>query len=174
MSGVLVVMQRNGADFHRMSWESLAAGQQLAAQTGQNVSAAVVGEAGELASKKLERVYSVQHELLAAYTADGYTAALEQLIRKINPSLVLFPHTYQVRDFAPKLATRFGQVLISDAIGFRVESGSPIFVRQLFQGKLNADVKPGGPAPHFASLQAGAFRADQLQEGSAQVENFAP
>jgi electron transfer flavoprotein alpha subunit len=175
MSGVLVITEQRAGAWNRMSWETLAAGQQLAAQLGVSASAVAIGGlADELAAKKLERVYAVQHDLLRTYTADGYTAALEQLVRKINPSLVLFPHTYQVRDFAPKLATRFGQVLISDAIGFRVESGSPIFVRQLFQGKLNADVKPGGPAPHFASIQAGAFRADQLEAGSAPVENFAP
>jgi electron transfer flavoprotein alpha subunit len=92
----------------------------------------------------------------------------------VNPSLVLFPHTYQVRDFAPKLATRFNQVLISDVVGYRVEGGNPIFVRQLFQGKLNADVKPGGPAPHFASIQAGAFRADQVEAGSGTIEPFNP
>src|SRR5580704_12147277 len=179
MSGILVIVEQRGGAWNRMSWETLAAGQQLASETGGAASAAVVGQnvgalADELAKKKLERVYAVNHDLLASYTADGYAAALEQLIRKTNPSIVLFPHTYQVRDFAPKLATRFGQVLISDAVGFRVESGSPIFVRQLFQGKLNADVKPGRAAPHFASIQAGAFRADQLQEGSAQVENFTP
>ncbi|MBZ5607789.1 MAG: electron transfer flavoprotein subunit alpha/FixB family protein [Acidobacteriia bacterium] len=179
MSGVLVIMEQRGGAWNRMSWETLAAGQQLAAQTGQTASTAVAGQgigalAGELARKKLERVYAVDHALLGAYTADGYTAALEQLIRKASPSLVLFPHTYQVRDFAPKLATRFGQVLISDTIGFRVDGGAPVFARQLFQGKLNADVKPGGAGPYFASVQAGAFRADQLQDGSAQVENFTP
>jgi electron transfer flavoprotein alpha subunit len=179
MSGVLVIVEQRGGVWNRMSWETLVAAQQLAAQSGATASAAVVGQgldtlAGELSKKKLERVYAVSHDLLASYTADGYTEALEQLIRKVNPSLVLFPHTYQVRDFAPKLATRFGQVLISDAIGFRMESGSPVFVRQLFQGKLNADVKPGGAAPHFASIQAGAFRADQLEDGSAAVENFSP
>ena len=178
MSGILVVMEQRGGAWNRMSWETLAAGQQLAEQTRQTVSAAVAGQgigvlAGELARKKLDRVYAVEHSLLAAYTADGYTAALEQLIRKVSPSIVLFPHTYQVRDFAPKLATRFNQVLISDTIGFRVDAGA-VFVRQLFQGKLNADVKPGGAEPHFASIQAGAFRADQLAEGSAQVETFAP
>jgi electron transfer flavoprotein alpha subunit len=138
------------------------------------VSAAVVGQAGELVGKKLDRIYTVQHQLLATYTADGFTAALEQLIRKVTPSIMLFPHTYQVRDFAPKLATRFDQVLVSDAIGFHVESGAPIFVRQLFQGKLNADVKLGGGEPHFASIQTGAFRADQVADGTAQVEQFAP
>ena len=118
MSGVLVIMEQRGGAWNRMSLETLTAGQQM----GQDVAAAVVGQsidalASELAKKKLARVYSVQHELLAQYTADGYTAALEQLIRKVNPSLVLFPHTYQVRDFAPKLATRFNQVLLSDVVG---------------------------------------------------------
>jgi len=172
-------MQQSGGGWHRMSWETLAAGQQLAQQTGQKAFAAVVGAgiqalAGELSRKKLDRVHAVEHALLASYTADGFTAALEQLIRKHSPALVLLPHTYQVRDFAPKLATRFRQVLVSDTIGFRVESGAPVFVRQLFQGKLNADVKLGGAEPHFASIQAGAFRADQVQDGASEVENFAP
>jgi electron transfer flavoprotein alpha subunit len=180
MSGsILVLMEQQAGAWNRMSWETLAAGQQLAAQTGGTVSAAVAGQgiealASELAQKKLDKVYTVGHDLLKNYTADGFTAAFEQLVRKVNPALVLFPHTYQVRDFAPKLATRFNQVLISDVIGFRVDGGNPIFVRQLFQGKLNGDVKPGGPAPHFASIQAGAYRADQLQEGSAPVEAFVP
>ena len=180
MSGsILVVLEQQGGAWNRMSWETLAAGQQLAVQTGGTVSAALAGHGidtltGELAQKKLDKVYAVNHDLLRNYTADGYSAALEQFVRQVNPSLVLFPHTYQVRDFAPKLATRFQQVLISDAIGFRVEASSPVFVRQLFQGKLNADVKPGGRAPHFASIQAGAFRADQLASGAAQVESFTP
>jgi electron transfer flavoprotein alpha subunit len=179
MSGILVVMEQQGGAWNRISWETLAAGQQLAAAMGQPLSAAVVGQggaalAGELCAKKLDRVHVVGHELLGAYTADGYTAALEQLIRKSEPAIVVFPHTYQVRDFAPKLATRFGRVLISDAIGFRVEAGSPTFVRQLFQGKLNADVKSEGAGLQFASIQAGAFRADQVEAGSAPLEDFVP
>ncbi len=179
MSGILVIAEQQGGVWNRMSLETLAAAQQLAADLGQTASAAVAGGgvdalANELASKKLDRVYAVEHALLGNYTADGFTAALEQLLRKVQPAFVLFPHTYQVRDFAPKLATRFNQVLISDAVAFRVESGAPVFVRQLFQGKLNADVKPGGAAPHFASIQAGAFRAENVQDGAAQVEKFTP
>jgi len=178
MSGILVITEERGGVWNRMSFETLAAGQQLASELGQSASAAVPGQgsgalAAELASKKLDKVYAVDHELLNVYTADGFTAALEQLIRKVQPDYVLFPHTYQVRDFAPKLATRFQQVLVSDVIAIRKEGG-PVFVRQLFQGKLNADVKAGGTAPHFVSVQAGAFRAEQVQDGSAQVETFTP
>lgn len=179
MSGILVVTEQQGGAWHRMSFETLVAAQQLGEQLAAKVFAAVIGNdiqslTQELSRKKLDHVHAIEHPLLATYTADGYTAALEQLIRKHAPSLVLFPHTYQVRDFAPKLATRFNQVLVSDSIGFRVESGAPIFVRQLFQGKLNADITLGGGEPHFASIQAGAFRADQLQDGTAQVEQFTP
>ncbi len=179
MSGtVLVIMEQQRGVWSRMSFEALAAGQRLAADLGQTTSAAVPGHgvdalAREAATRKLDRVYAVDHELLNNYTADGLTAALEELIRKVEPSFVLFPHTYQTRDFAPKLATRFNQALISDVVGIHNEGG-PIFVRQLFQGKLNADVKAGGPAPHFVSIQAGAFRAGQSEAGEAQVERFTP
>jgi electron transfer flavoprotein alpha subunit len=169
--------QRQGA-WNRLSLETLAAAQQLGASMGLAVSAAVPGKrvgalAGELASKQLDRVYAVEHEVLDEYTADGFTAALEALIRKVQPAFVLFPHSYQVRDFAPKLAARFDQALIGDVIAMRNENG-PIFVRQLFQGKLNADVRPGGPEPYFVSVQAGAFSADGIQAGSAPVEAYAP
>ncbi len=180
MSGtVLVIMEQRGGAWNRMSFETLTAAQQLASGVGASTAAAAPGKAvdalaNELASKDLERVYAIDHDLLDNYTADAFTAALEQLIRKTQPSFVLFPHTYQVRDFAPKLATRFGQVLISDVVAIRSEGGNPTFVRQLFQGKLNADVKPGGPAPHFISVQAGAFRAEQARAGTAEVEKFTP
>jgi electron transfer flavoprotein alpha subunit len=176
---VLVVLEQNSGKWNRMSWETLVAGQQLAGEMGTDLHAAVVGSgigalANEAATKKCSKVYAVDHELLKDYTADAYTAALEALIRQVKPTLVLFPHTYQVRDFAPKLATRFSQVLISDAIAVRIESGSPVFVRLLFQGKLNGDVRVSGGGPYFASLQAGSFRVEALENGSAPVENFAP
>lgn len=131
---VLVVLEAG----HRMAGEALAAGKQFAEMLGLPLIAATI--AAE-----------------QTYTADSFTAAYEPHVRKMNPRLVVFAHTYQTRDYAPKLATRFGKVLISDIIGAHFDSGSPVFVRQLFQGKLNADVRPAGDGPHFVSVQAGAF-----------------
>jgi electron transfer flavoprotein alpha subunit len=168
MSGVLVVVEaRNGA-LSRVSLEALAAGQHLAKQLGQACSAVVLGEGvtpvvDELRAKNLAGILAVEHTLLRQYTADGTTAALEQVVRKTTPAHVLFPHTYRVRDFAPALATRFGEVLISDVIA--IQPG-PLFVRQLFQGKLNADYRHSGSGPCFVSVQAGSFRADALEPAS--------
>ena len=176
---VLVILEQTAGKWNRMSWETLVAGQQLASELGTELYAALPGSgvgalAAEAATKKCAKVYAVEHELLKDYTADAYTAGVEALIRQVKPTLVLFPHTYQVRDFAPKLATRFSQVLISDVIAVRIESGSPVFVRLLFQGKLNGDVRVSGGGPYFASLQAGSYRVESLESGAAAVENFVP
>jgi electron transfer flavoprotein alpha subunit len=176
---ILAVMEQRGGAWNRMSFETLAAAQQFARELNTTVSAAVLGDAvdplaAELASKHLEKVHAVEHPLLKDYTPEGYSLALRQLIEQAKPTYVLFPHTYQVRDFIPKLATSLGKVAVSDVVSHRIENGELVFVRQLFQGKVNADVRFAGDAPHFASLQAGAFRADQLAEGSAPVEKLAP
>lgn len=176
MNGVLVLMEQRGGKWNRMSFEALAAGQQLAAKLGTECSAAIIGDgtdtlASELGGKKLAKIFTVQHSLLQTYTSDGYVAALEQLVKQTGPAYVVLPHTYQVRDFAPALATRFGEVLISDVIA--VHDG-PVFVRQLLQGKLNADYKHAGSGTCFVSVQAGTFRAEAVEAGTATVENFAP
>jgi electron transfer flavoprotein alpha subunit len=179
MSGVLAVLEQRDGKLHKMALEALAAAQQFGAELHLPVFAAVPGSgiepvARRLAEYKLDKVHAIDHELLKDYTADGYTAALKGLITAHRPEYVIFPHTYQVRDFAPKLATALGRVLVSDVVSHRVDNGALVLVRQLFQGKINADVRFPGDAPHFASIQAGAFRADNLEPGSAPVEITTP
>jgi electron transfer flavoprotein alpha subunit len=179
-NGILVIAEilpaQRGGRLLNLSLEAVAAGQHLATTLGLECSAAVLGSgdsisisASELAAHKLAAVYTLDHALLEHYTADAYTLALQQLIENLRPTYVLFPHTYQVRDFAPALATRFHQVLISDVVA--IHEG-PTFVRQLMQGKLNGDYKHSGSGPCFVSLQAGSFRAESLQPGVAPIETF--
>jgi electron transfer flavoprotein alpha subunit len=175
MNGVLVITEQRRGAWNPQSWEALAAGQELGAAVGQPLRAATLGNSpAEPGRAMVERWYVVGHDLLEPYTADGYTAALEQLVRKLDPAYVLFPHTYQVRDYAPKLAARFSKTLIADVTAIRTEGGTPVFVRQLMQGKLSADYRQAGPGPCFVSLQAGAFDADRLLPGEVPVEAFAP
>jgi electron transfer flavoprotein alpha subunit len=176
MSGIWVVLEERAGKASRMSWEAAAAAQELGKLTGQAVNAVVPGAAteaiaAEAAAKGFAKVVRVEHALLAAYTADGFTLALDEFLRTVDPAYVVFPHTYQVRDFAPALAARFGQSLIGDVNGL---SEGPTFARQLMQGKFEGAYKHAGAGPCFVSLQSGAFRAETLAEGSAAVETFAP
>ncbi len=173
---ILVIAEQRQGKWNNASFETLVAAQQIAAATSGTIIAAVVGKsvaalAGEVASKNVTEVLLVEHELLDSYTPDGYCIALKQVVESAKPDLVLFPHTYQVRDFAPKLAAMLGKGMVGDCVGFRNEGGKLVFVRQMFQGKTAADVTFTGAAPWFVSFQSGAFRADQLaaHAGSAPV-----
>ena len=173
MNILLITEQREG-QWNKTGFETLVAAQQIAEQTGSRLAAVVIGKgvaalAGELSGFKLEEVFLVEHDLLAAYTPDGYILALRQVIAQSKPDLVLLPHTYQVRDFAPQLAASLGKGMIGDSIGYRHENGKLIFVRQMFQGKTVADVVFDGAGPWFATFQAGAFRADLAAQGAAKA-----
>jgi len=173
MNILLITEQREGK-WNKTSFETLAAAQQIANETKGRLIAAAIGKgvaalAGELAEKKLDEVLLVEHDLLAAYTPDGFTLALQQAIAQAKPDLVLLPHTYQVRDFAPKLAASLGKGMIGDCVAYRHENGKLTFVRQMFQGKTVADVVFEGAPPWFATFQAGAFRADLVAQGASKA-----
>ncbi len=164
---ILVIAEQRQGKWNNTSFETLVAAQQIAAATSSTLSALVIGKgvaalAEELAAKNVAEALLVEHDLLEAYTPDGYCVALSQVVGAAKPDLVLFPHTYQVRDFAPKLAAMLGKGMIGDCVGYRNEGGKLVFVRQMFQGKTAADVTFQGAAPWFASFQSGAFRSDLL------------
>ena len=177
---ILVVFEQREGKLNRVSWETLTGGQAIAADTGWTLEAAVVGAnaqsiAAEVAGKKVAKVYAIESPKLDPYTPDAFAAALKQFLAAKQAKLVLMPHTYQVRDFVPKLATAMGRTAISDCTGYKKEGEKLVFTRQMFQGKLAADVSFTCDAPWFATFQNGAFRGDKVETGSsaAPVETFA-
>jgi electron transfer flavoprotein alpha subunit len=166
MSRILAVLERQPSGWHKMSWEALAGAMELGRALGLPVSACVLGPgaagaAEEAAAMAAAGVFVLDHEALEQYAADAWAEALAGLIAELQPAFVVFPHTYQTRDFAPALAARFERTLMADCTGFSMEGGAPAFERQLFQGKQIGRFVFETPAPNFVSFQAGAFRAAQ-------------
>ena len=167
---ILVVAEQRGGKLNRATWETVAAAQQLAA--GDTIAIAVIGSgvdavAKEVAAAEVAEIVTIDQPVLESYTADGYTDAVRQAIEQTSPSHVLLPHTYQTRDFAPKLAASVDRALITDVTAIKNPGKEPAFVRPMFQGKLNADVTPLGPAPHIITFQIGGFRADAVKKGAS-------
>jgi len=169
---ILVVVEQREGKLNRVSWETLTAGQAIAAETGWTLEAAIVGSgvaglAGEVAGKKVSKVYAVESPKLEPYTPDAFSAALKPFLESRKPKLVLMPHTYQVRDFVPKLATAMARTAITDCIGYKKVGDQLHFTRQMFQGKLAADVSFTCDAPWFVTFQNGAFRGDKVEAGAS-------
>jgi len=170
---ILVIAEQRGGKLNRATWEAIAGAQQLAVALGNDALSVVVpgssvaGLGAELAAAAVQEVVTIENPALETYTPDGYTAALQQAIAQLSPSIIVLPHTYQTRDFAPKLAARLDRSIITDVTAVKRAGSDVAFVRPMFQGKLTADVVAEGPRPHFVTFQIGAFRADQAPRGSA-------
>lgn len=175
---ILVFIEHKNCALNKVSLEAVAAAQSIGKDLGLGVTAVIpcdqdCGLAQEIAAYGIERVIIAKSEKLNIYTPDGYADAWEQVIRSTNPQYVVMAHTYQVRDFAPKVAARFGREVVGDCIRYRAEGGSLVLTRRIFLGKLDADVTVGGEPPYFVTFQSGAFRGDNAEKGSgAAVETI--
>src|ERR1700694_2017655 len=171
MDTILVIVEQRAGKLNRVSWETIAAGQAIAAETGWTLEAAVAGAsvsaiASEDAPKQVSRVYAVESAKLEPYTPDAFAHALRDFLGKHPAKLVFMPHAYQVRNFVPNLATALQRTAITDAIGYKYEGGKLLFTRQMFQGKFVADVSFAGSGPYFVTFQNGSFRADKVEAGA--------
>jgi electron transfer flavoprotein alpha subunit len=177
MSDILVFIEHKDSAVNRASLEAIAAAQAIAKDLGLKVSAVIPNQADtplaqEVAQYNLEKVIVARNAKLDKYTPDGYADAWEEIIKRENPQFVVMAHTYQVRDFAPKVAARLGKEVVGDCIRYASNGGKLTLTRRIFLGKLDADVTIGGDAPYFVTFQSGAFRGDSAEKGSAQIESI--
>jgi electron transfer flavoprotein alpha subunit len=177
-NGVLVFIEHKAGVLNKTSLEAIAAAQKLAGEIAQTITAVVLGSgaqslAEDIAAYDVAKVINVDDAKLADYTPDAYASAMEQVVRTVDPQYVVMSHTYLVRDFAPKVAARFGKGLIGDCIRMNIEGDKVTFTRRIFLGKLDADVVSDAVAPLFVTFQSGAFRGDQAGKGNgAPVEEM--
>jgi electron transfer flavoprotein alpha subunit len=164
---ILVVAEQREGKLNRSTLEAVVAGQKLGQELSKQVSVLLLGTgvsglADDLSGQGVNEVLIAEDDKLGDYTPDAYTAAIKQVLEKEQPSYVFFSHTYMVRDYAPKLAAALNKPLISDCVRFKMEDGGPVFVRQVYQGKIDADFMFEGDGPYLVSFQVGAFNADDL------------
>jgi electron transfer flavoprotein alpha subunit len=172
---ILVFIEHKDCVLNKVSLEAVAAAQSIAKDLGLKVSAVIPCDkdcalAETIAQYDLEKVIVAKNAKLGIYTPDAYADAWEEIIKKENPRFVVMAHTYQVRDFAPKVAARLGKEVVGDCIRYTADGGNLILTRRIFLGKLDADVTVGGDAPYFITFQSGSFRGDSAAKGSATVE----
>jgi len=165
---ILVVAEQRDGVLNRVSWEAIAAAQQMSGGLPITVLAigeSVTGVAQELAGADVAEVLVGEHSALRLYTPDAFTMALQGIVQRTAPTFLLLAHTYQARDFAPMLAARLRTALLTDVTGTSGQGATTTFTRPMFQGKLAATVRPRSSGPSIITFQIGAFRADGVRLG---------
>ena len=161
---ILVFIQVDDNKINKMSLEALKCAQGLTS----NVSAVTFheGAANELTSYNLNEIIFAKNEKLNTYNPLYYAKALESLIDE-SCNAVFFAHTYETRDWVPRLSVRMNYPFISDCVNLKNENESLVITRQTYQGKLNNDFELKTNV--FCSIQSGCFKSDDLDNGSSQV-----
>ncbi|MBC8346072.1 MAG: electron transfer flavoprotein subunit alpha/FixB family protein [Candidatus Marinimicrobia bacterium] len=173
---ILIVLEDNNGKIHRMGLESIAAAQQMAGDLGLTTGALVMGAHGDALAEEasgfnIGEVLKVNSEYVASYSSDGYAEAVKQVIEQENPNYVIFGHTYQVRDYAPKVSAKLMKPFLVDNVAVRSNNGKPVFTKLMFNGKLFSDVHANGDGPFLISFQSAAFSSDKAESGSADVRD---
>lgn len=174
---ILVVLQQREGALHRMSREAVAAGQSLAETTGGAVEAVLLGRgldeaSAEVAGYELAAVHVVEHEALDAYTPGAYVDALSEIVGRLEPSIVILPHTYQTVDFLGLLAQRLDAALVPEVTAFGGSETGLTWHRPVLGGKMTSEVTVKRKSTTLVSVQSGSFSADDARSGEAAVERF--
>ena len=164
---ILIVLENNHGSLHRMSKEAIAGAQKM----GGSVSALAIGSnaeslAAELSGTDLTEVITVNHDLVSSYNADGYAEVVKQVVETEVPKTIVAGHSYQTRDFMPRVSAKLDIPFIPDIIS--MDAG---FVKQVLNAKLNASVTTGSDQM-ILSFQSAAFSEDDIVSGECAHRSF--
>ena len=159
---ILVVLEDNHGTLHRMSKEAIVAAQKI----GGSISALAIGKnsnkmAESLSTTNLSEVITISHELVSSYNADGYAEIVKQVIENEKPKIIIIGHTYQTRDFMPRVSAKLDIPFIPDAISINNDE----YVKQILNAKLNASISTKSDS-FILSFQSSAFNEEEISSGS--------
>ena len=165
---LLVIIEHKNGVMHRMSKEAISGAQKI----GGDITALVIGENSDqvvdkLSSFQIEKTLIVTHEKVPTYNVDGYKEIILQVVKIVNPELIITGHTYQARDFMPRLSANLDIPFMPDLVG--IENGS--YVKQIMNSKLNASISLSTAAA-LVSFQSASFSGENIIKGSSSSEKF--
>ena len=164
---ILVVLEDNRGSLHRMSKEAIAGAQKM----GGSISALAIGSnadalAGELSGVDITEVITISHNLVSSYNADGYSEVVKQVIESESPQTIVIGHSYQTRDFMPRVSAKLDIPFIPDIIS--MDDG---IVKQVLNAKLNASCSASAEQM-ILSFQSAAFSEEDMASGSCTSRTF--
>ena len=164
---ILVVLEEAQGSLHRLSKEAIVGAQELDG----TVVALAIGKhcdqiASECSSYDLENVITVNHELISNYNADGYSEVVKQVIEVECPNMIVSGHSYQTRDFVPRVSAKLDIPFIPDIIS--LDNG---YIKQVLNAKLNASTSFSTDQV-IMSFQSAAFSEDNINLGSCSASAF--
>ena len=167
---ILIYIQSTDKKINPISLETLVAAQELKQSKGASIHAITFSRENseQLKNYELDSIILVENENLSSYNPLYFIEAFNQLMKEHSPNLIIFGHTYETRDWVPRLSARTNTPFISDCIGMKLKDDI-IFTRSLYQNKVNIDIKSKANST-IVSFQSGAYKLDSINSGNSNVD----
>ena len=165
---ILVIIEHKDGKMHRMSREAIVGAQKIGGQ----ITALVIGKdheevVNELLNYEIEKTIVVDHDLVPAYNADGYKEIVKQVFDSIDPRFIIAGHTYQSRDFMPRISAALDIPMLADLIVVERDK----YVKQVMNSKLNASITSNQDKA-ILTFQSASFSEEDIIKGSNSLEKF--
>jgi len=177
VSRIFVLAEHRRGSLRDITWEMLNRGQELASGSGSELVAVLLGYgvknlAGELA-QRADQVLLVEDERLENFNGEIYQQVLSHIISEHKPVLTLIGHTAFGMDLAPSLATQLGIPLSTDCIDLHLENGTLTAIRQMYAGKVNAEISFPGAKEYIVTVRVGSFPAEGEESKAGEIKSLA-
>lgn len=146
MSGILICTSIVNGTVSKPTKEVLGMGRKIAEKTGDPVSAALLGAEvsdfiQELIISGADSVYTCESDTLADFHANVYLQALQDIVAKAEPGIILFPGESFGMELAPRLAHRLGAGVVTDCIDYDVQGDATVFIKPVYGSKAMARMR---------------------------------
>lgn len=162
MAGVLVFGDTVGGALAPASLEMAVAGAALAQALNEPLTGALIGDDLAAAAAGFNGGFATLHLIegkhLRPYTARSAIAAAKAAIDAAAPSVVLFPHTLETREWVPRLAAMLDTGLVMDCTALNAEGSDLVVSKPVYGGGVTAQYVVRGNI-RLVTVRTGVFEA---------------
>lgn len=161
MSGIFVVAEHRKGVLRDITFEMLKKGRELAGASGESLTALVIGKNtgafAERIASSADTVIAIDDPKLENFNGEIYQNILSAIIDEHKPLLIMIGHTAAGMDFAPGLAAAKSIAITTDCVDLKLDGKKLTAVRQLYSGKINAEISFKPAESYIVTLRSGIF-----------------
>ena len=172
---ILVFVEQRDGVIQNVGFELCGAARELANKVeGAKVCAAIIGDnssklANQLIVSGADEIYYVEDACLKHYLNETYTKAFEEVVKLVNPNVVLIGASSIGRDLAPRLSARINTGLTADCTKLDIDENGQLYsTRPAFGGNLFATIICPDHRPQMSTVRPGVMK--RAEKGADHVE----
>ena len=169
--GIFVIAEQRDGALRKVSFELVSAARKLADQTGDEVSAILLGSGieglvAELGKFGADKVFVGDNAALEPYITEAHAQVVAKILKHNDAAIALFGASVQGKDLSARVAAKLAGGLATDCTDVKIDGGKLVAVRPMYAGKCFGEVA-FNTTPAMASLRPNVFPAVENAKAGA-------